>query len=144
MLMMKRFATTLIEIASEALLLGILFVLLVVPAQEMSLSVILVSALPVVVVLFLHGYYFTRPILGMLWNDKFPIVYGACAATLYSIQMYIAFARLKQDMRPEAASKVLPLLLGGAAIVFTCALIGRLQLGKWRRRAGGPGIQENR
>ena len=113
MLMVKRFAITLMEIASEAALVGVLFVLLVVPAQELSLSVILASALPVVVVLFLHGYSFTRPTLWMFWNDKYPVVYGVCAAGLYSIEMYIAFARLQPDMRPEAASKAVPLLLGG-------------------------------
>ena len=38
MLVMKQFAMTLMEIVSEALLIGILFVLLVVPTQEISLG----------------------------------------------------------------------------------------------------------
>ena len=141
--MMKRFAMTLLEIGTEALFLGILFVFLIVPTREMSFSVVLVSALPVILVLFLHGYYLTRPVLGMLWNDKFPTFYGACAAILYSIQMYIAFARLKPDMRPEAVNKALPLLLGGAAIVFASALVGRLQLGKWIKRIGRSNTNES-
>ena len=142
MLVMKQFAMTLMEIVSEALLIGILFVLLVVPTQEISSGVILVSALPVIVVLFLYGYYFTRPILGILWKRDLPIAYGACASALYLIQMYIAFARLKPDMRSEAASKALPLLLGGAAIVFVCAVIGRLLLRRWRRRTFGPSASD--
>ena len=142
MLMKWRFTMTIIEMGSEAVLLGIFFALLVVPTREMSWLVLCVSALPVIFVLFFHGYYVTRPILGTLWKNPRPAAYGASAAVLYVIHMYIAIALSKSDLTPEAASKALPLLLGGAAIVFVCALIGRLQLRNWRRRSRGPGAQD--
>lgn len=98
---------------------------------------ILFSSAPVFLVLLLNGYYFTRPLLGLVWKDGHPALYGALAAGLYVIQMYIGYVRLRPDVIPEAAAKVFPWLLGGASIVFFCAVIGRLQLRKWNRRTIG-------
>lgn len=125
MLMTKRIAELLCELITEAFLVGSLFGFLVIPKQMNSFGAVLASALPVILVLFLNGYYFTRPIIGFLWGGKRAGLYACISAALFGLHMYIGFARLKPDMTPEAIGKAVFFLLGGSGIVFCCALLGK-------------------
>jgi hypothetical protein len=130
----KRVTIVLLEMLAEALLLGVLFCLLLGAWKEAPASVWLIAALPVVYVLFFHGYYFTRPLLGLVWKTGPSWQYAAIAALLFLVHMGVAIARFGQhDFTPEARRATTPFLLGGAVVVFCCALAGRFLLRKWTR-----------
>jgi hypothetical protein len=78
----------------------------------------------VIYVLFVYGYYFTRPLLGLLWRGDASI-YAFLAAALFVFHMFIGYYRLQPDMTPHARTVALPFFVGGAAIVFLCARFGR-------------------
>jgi hypothetical protein len=128
--MIRRGAETLCELLAETTLLGFLFGMLIIPGQMSSLTALAASALPVVVVLYLHGYYLTRPIAGLLWKKNNPWLYAVVSASLFAIHISVGFARLRPDMAPEAASKFPVFLVCGACIVFCCAAVGKSMLAK--------------
>jgi hypothetical protein len=131
----KRAAVWIIEILVEALLLGCLLGVLV--SSEIGLSYgVLGSVLALPVVLFLHGYYFTRLLAGVVWRSRGQWTYPAVAATLFVIHTHIVFVRLGPDMSTFGKAKELPFLLGGACIVFACALAGNWGLRKWTQSGG--------
>jgi hypothetical protein len=122
----------LLELIVEALLLGALLGLLLVPK---SFGAIAFGSLPVILVLFLHGYYFTRPMLGLLGNRIRSWLYASIAAVLFTIHMGIGYARLRPDMSQVPTRVVVAFFAGGASIVFTCGFVGRRWLvGKAYRR----------
>ncbi len=121
-----------LEVATEALVLGCFLGVLV--SSRISLSAGLVgSVLAVPVVLFFHWYYLTRVLAASFRRIK-PALYPAVAATLFVIHMHVAFVRLKPDMSSFGKELELPFLVGGAAIVFACALTGNWFLQKWANR----------
>ena len=128
------FAITLAEIVSETALLAGLFGVLTVPELMNTGGAALGAVLSVVVVLFLHGYYLTRPICGILWTGDRPWLYAAVVALLFIAHAAIAFFRLKPSLTPEAVQKAPLFLLVGSVAVFSCAWIGRRQLRRWARQ----------
>ena len=82
------------------------------------------SVLAVPVVLFLHWYYLSRVLVGIAWRSRYPWLYPAMAAAAFVAHMHFAVARSKSDLTPFAQAKELPFLVGGACIVFACALGG--------------------
>jgi hypothetical protein len=143
-LSIKRLAMTLIEVLLESLLLGTLFCLLVAPTQYNSLLATVISPLPVILVLFLYGYYFTRPLVGLFWRPDPAWAYALRAAALFAVHMGIAIVRLRPDISPEARSVTIPFLIGGTAIVFCCAWFGSRLLLRWinprRRTPDSPAL----
>jgi hypothetical protein len=130
----KRALIVLLEMLAEALLLGVLFDVLLLFGTKDFLPGLMVSALPVVFVLCFHGYYFTRPLLGLLWKSGPSWHYAAIAVLLLTAHMGVAIVRFSHDnITPEARRAFAPFLIGGAAIVFCCAFAGRLLLLKWSR-----------
>jgi hypothetical protein len=121
-----RIGVVLLELIGEALLLGVLFGLLVAPK---NLPLLVLGALPVILVLFLNGYYFTRPILGFLWTGARPWLYASIASALFTVHMYIGFAALRPDMSQVSTGVVVTFFVGGASIVFSCAFVGE----RWLR-----------
>lgn len=74
--------------------------------------------------LFLNGYYFTRVLAGMIFRSVGRWLYPALAATLFAIHMYVTFVRMKPGLNALGKALEPPLLVGGACIVFACALGG--------------------
>lgn len=129
---LKRVVVGLIEILAEALLLGCLLGVLV--SSEIGLLYgVIGSVLAVPVVLFLHWYYLSRVLVGIAWRSRYPWLYPAMAAAAFVAHMHFAVARSKSDLTPFAQAKELPFLVGGACIVFACALGGNWLLRKWTR-----------
>ena len=134
--MFRRLAITFFEMVSEAIFLGILFGLLLLPGQELpglklSIGVLLISPAPVILVLCLWGYYFTRPIFGLLGRVVPTWVYCAISAALFALHMSFAIVRLRADISPAARAVTMPFLVGGTVIVFCCALCGDRLLRRW-------------
>jgi hypothetical protein len=90
-----------------------------------------VGALAVGTVLFLHGYYLTTALFGVVWRSQRSWVYPAMAAILFVIHTHIAFVRGKPDTSAEFQAAEIPFLVGGACIVFACASAGNWCLRKW-------------
>ena len=119
-----------IEVFAEGLLFGCLLGALV-SSQIGLLYGVIGSALAVPVVLFLHGYYLTRVLAGVVWRSRRPWLYPVIAATLFVIHTHIVFVRLKPDMSYLGKTTEAPFLVGGACIVFACAFGGNWFLRKW-------------
>lgn len=128
---LKRLIAWVLEILAEALLLGILLAALLFPNFVRLISGIWALAFAVVVVLFLHGYYLTRALIGVVWRSQNKWLYPALAAALFVAHMHIAIVRSKSDLTPFAQATELPFLTGGACIVFACAFVGGWVLRKW-------------
>ena len=118
---LARIGIVLAELVAEALLLGVLFGILLVPTHIGAWAV---GSLPIALVLYLHGYYLTRPALGIVWKSTKVWPYGLSVAALFAIHMGVGYARLRPDMMQVKLWVVITFFAGGAAIVFACALIG--------------------
>ncbi len=133
---LKRLVVWSLESLAEAFLLGGLMGALLLPNFMSLLSGVWAGAFAVCVVLFLHGYYLTRVLAGVVWRSQRSWVYPAIAAALFVTHMNIAVVRLKPDMTPVARAAELPFLVGGGCIVFACAFAGNWILGRWTRSDG--------
>jgi uncharacterized membrane-anchored protein len=134
----KRIVVWLMEVLTEAFLLGTLLGALLFPNFTSLISGVWALAFAVGVVLFLHWYYLTRALFGVAWRSQRPWVYPAIAATLFVTHMHIAVVRSKSDLTPFAQATELPFLAGGACIVFACTFVGGWLLRKWTQ-AGSNG-----
>lgn len=133
----KRLGATLLEVAAEAILWGCLMGVLTVNQGEQFLYVLMGSILALPVVLFLHGYYLTRVLVGIVLRGGSRWFYPAIASTLFAIHMYVVYVRLKPDMSSLGQAVGPPFIVGGACIVFACALGGNWLLRK------GPALGGN-
>jgi hypothetical protein len=131
MQVLKRIAVVLLELVVEALALGILFGLLLAPEELNSFYTIVTACAPVVLVLFLDGYYLTRPLLGIFWKGTRPWLYAAIAAALFALHSSLAFLVLKSDIGTGIFGKEVIFVAGGVAIVFGCAFAGRNVYLRW-------------
>ncbi len=139
----KRVVVLSIELIGEAVLLGCWLGVLV--AGEIGLLYGVVgSALSVPVVLFLHGYYFTRTLARIALRIPTRWLYPTIAAVLFVAHMYFAIARAKRDLTPFAQGIEVPFLAGGAWVVFACAYGGDWLLGMWVRRGSRQSAQKHR
>lgn len=129
-MILARIFVVISELVAEIILLGLLLALVLAPTNLGAASV---GSLPVILVLFLNGYYFTRPVLGLVWRSARRWPYGLIAAALFTIHMSVGYARLKPDMTQVGVWAVLTFFIGGATIVFVCAVSGHLWLA---RKAG--------
>ena len=139
----KRFTVWLLETLLTTLLFGVLFGALLSPDLSTFIGLlpgVWVLALGVGTILFLHGYYLTTALAGVVWRSQKLWLYPAIAATLFGIHTHIVFFRLKPDLSSSGRAAEFPFLAGGACIVFACALGGNWLLRKWAQiRASGPG-----
>jgi hypothetical protein len=133
-MLIRRLGITALELLAEAIFLGLLFGLLLAPSNFNALAV---GSLPVVLMLFLHGYYFTRPLVGLLWKRGNYWIYGLIASILFIGHMGIGYARLRPDMRQVSSWIVVTFFVVGCAIVFVCAVMGHRWLIHSRNLAGG-------
>jgi hypothetical protein len=85
----------------------------------------------VAVLLFMHGYYITTAIFGVLWRSKRPWVYPAITAALFALHTHIIFLRGKPDFTREARAMEFPLVLGGVVVVLMCSFAGNEALKHW-------------
>jgi hypothetical protein len=149
MLFLKRVAVWLVEQLPEAFLLGCLLAALVlrIAGQHAglfpkgikdSLQVVSVLGVAVATILFMHGYYATKAVFGVLFRSNRPWLYPVIAAALFVIHCHITFLRAKPDLTPEARNMELPFVVAGACIVFTCAFAGGWFLRKWTRAESLP------
>lgn len=127
----RRITALSFELSIEAFLLGTFLGALVLPHFIRLIAGIWALALAVAVVLFLHGYYLTRALFGVAWRSETRWAYPVLAASLFVLHMHFAFVRLKPDMSPMGRATELPFLVGGACIVFACALAGDWLLRRW-------------
>ncbi len=134
----KRLVATVLEIAAEVILWGLLMGVLIANGVDPFLYGVLGSILALPVVLFLHGYYFTRILAGVVGRNGRIWFYPAIAAILFLIHMYVVFARLKPDMSSLGKATQAPFLVGGAGIVFACAHCGNWLLRRWTRTKSNP------
>jgi len=139
---LKRVLVWVLEVLAEALLLGTLLGVLLFPNIVHLIPGLWALGLAVGVVLFLHGYYLTRALVGVAWRSRRPWLYPAIAASLFVAHMHFAVIRLKPDMTPVARGTEPPFLAGGACIVFACAFAGNWLLRKWTHTSSnGPSPQ---
>jgi hypothetical protein len=132
--MVKPILIWITEIVAEALLSGCFFGVLL--SSQIGLLYGVMGGLIVLPwVLLLHWYYLTRALAAAVRSIR-PQLYPGVAATLFVIHMHIAFVRLEPDMSSLGKAMELPLVAGGACIVFACALAGNWLLRKWAKRAG--------
>ncbi len=138
MLILKRLAVWSLERLVEVCLLGGLFgCLLSLSSVDKSLMLrdslagFWVFGLVVAYVLFVHGYYVTTAFFGVIWRSAKTWVYPTMIAALFVFHTHIVFMRLGSDLTPEARAMEFPFALGGAGIVFSCAVAGSGVLNRW-------------
>jgi hypothetical protein len=136
MLILKRLAVWSLERLVEVCLLGGLFgCLLLLSSGDKSLRGSIagfwVFGLVLAFVLFVHGYYVTTAFFGVIWRSGKTWVYPTITPALFVFHAHIAFMRGGADLTPEARAIELPFALGGAGIVFFCALAGSRVLNRW-------------
>ena len=120
--MIKGIVVWLTEVVAEALLLSCLFGALL-SSQVGLLYGVIGGMLVVPVVLFLNSYYLTRALAAAVRSMR-PQLYPVIAAALFGIHMHVAFAGFTPGMNSKGKALELPLVAGGACIVFACALGG--------------------
>jgi len=139
MVALKRVTVWLLERLVEACMLGALFTVLIVRNSDIALrsgygnllAEVWTFSVVLAVLLFMHGYYFTTAVFGVLWRSTKPWVYPAITVALFALHMHIIFLRGKQDFTLEAMAMELPMLVGGALIVFVCSFSGNQALKSW-------------
>jgi hypothetical protein len=149
-LIFKRLTVWSLERLIEVCLLGGLFGYVVsISAKDPSLSVrnalstFWVYGVVVAVFLFLHGYYVTTAVFGVMWRSANAWMYPAITSALFVLHTHIIFMRLGPDSTPGGAALELPFALGGAGIVFLCALAGGRILNKWTNTRSEPNAYLN-
>ena len=142
--LLERVVVTLMEVTAEVVLLGCLIGALTANQGERLLYVVLGSLVALPVVLFLHGYYFTRVLAGVLLRSGKRWLYPAIAATLFVIHTYVIFVRLKPDMSALGKAVEAPFLAGGACVAFACAFAVNWLFRKWTKTgSNGPELQHH-
>ena len=136
---LSRLIVWLLEIVAETLLIGALLGMLLFPDITSALRSIVASVLAVGLLLFLHGYYLTVGILGVVWRNRRAWSYPGIAAALFVAHMHVAISRSKSDLTLVARTAEIPFLLGGASIVFLCTCVGNWCLRKWSTRGSKSG-----
>jgi hypothetical protein len=133
------------EALAAAFLLGVLFGVLSVPDLKTFVTLlpaVWALAFGVGGILFLHGYYVTTALAGVVWRSQRLWLYPAIAATLFVVHSSIVFFRL-QPLSSSGRAAALPFLVCGASIVFVCSFIGNLILRKWIRPKASSNLQEH-
>jgi hypothetical protein len=128
---LKRLAVWLLEALAGAFLLGGLLGALSLPNFLKLLPGVWALGLGVAAILFIHGYYLTTALFGVVWRSEKIWLYPAIAAALFVIHVHVAFVRLKPDISSQGKATELPFLAGGACIVAGCAFVGNWLLRKW-------------
>jgi hypothetical protein len=134
MRILKRAVVWLIEALAAALLLGALLGALSSPDLSTFVGLlpgVWALAFGVGAVLFLHGYYLTTALVGVVWRSPRPWLYPTMAATLFAIHTHIVFVRLRPDISSAGRATELPFETAGACAVFGCAFVGNLCLRRW-------------
>jgi hypothetical protein len=134
---LKRILVLLLELVTEALLLGFLLGVLV-SSQTGFLYGAVGSVLAVPVLLFLHGYYLTRACVGLAWRSQEGFLYPAVSAAVFVTHMYIALERSKADLSKFALGIEPWFLVGGACSVFACASGSNWLLRRCRQSRNEP------
>jgi hypothetical protein len=80
-----------------------------------------------------HGYYVTTAFFGVIWRSTKPLVYPTISLSLFVVHTHIVFMRMGPDFTPEGRAMELPFAMGGAGIVFLCAVFGSGILNKWKQ-----------
>ncbi len=141
-LILKRLAVWLGEALVTTLLFGALFGALSSNDVGTVFSIlpgVWALGLGVGAILFLHGYYLTTALAGVVWRSRKLWLYPMIAATLFVIHTHIVFFRLKPDLSSSGRAAELPFLIGGACIAFLCAFAGNVVLRKWSQTgSSGP------
>lgn len=135
-LILKRLTVWLLEAFFSTLLFGVLFGALSAPDMSTFASILPGSwalAFGVGAILFLHGYYVTTALAGVVWRSQKAWLYPTIAAALFVIHTHIVFFRLKPDLSASGRAAELPFLVGGACVAFACAFGGNWLLRKWRQ-----------
>lgn len=133
MVILKRLAVWLLERSGEALFLGILFGYLLLHNLKTLFPDALKFGVIVAVVLFMHGYYATTALAGVVFRSRRWWLYPAIAAALLVIHTCLIFLHGDTDLTPEMRAAELPFVLIGACIVFACSLAGGRVLERWVR-----------
>jgi hypothetical protein len=131
----KRLVATLLEIATEAIFWGCLLGALIANGVDPAWYGVLGSILALPVVLFLHGYYVTRVLAGVVLRRGNRWLYPAIVSTLFAAHTYVVFVRLKPDMSALGNAVGPPFIAGGVCVVFACAVVGDWLLRKWIQSA---------
>jgi hypothetical protein len=134
----KRLAITLLEVTVEVILMGLLLGGLSVNQSEPIMYIVMGSILALPVMLFLHGYYVTRIVAGIIARKAGRMVYPAIASALFVIHMYVTFVRMKPGLNAFGTAIGPPFIVGGACFVFPCAVAGDWLLRKWTSLGRSP------
>jgi hypothetical protein len=140
-LIFKRLAVWLLEALATTLLLGVLFGALSSPNLKTFISLlpgVWALAVGVGAILFLHGYYLTTALAGVIWRSQRLWLYPVIAATLLVIHTHIVFFRLGSDLSSSGRAAELPFLGGGVCIVLACTVGGNWLLRQWTWKGNGP------
>jgi hypothetical protein len=105
---LKRLTVWVLEALFTAVLLGGLLAALSSPDLSTFISVlpgVWALAFGVGAILFLHGYYLTTVLAGVVWRSQKLWLYPTIAATLFLIHTDIVFLRLKPDLSSSAEQR---------------------------------------
>jgi hypothetical protein len=125
---LQRLLVWLVERLLEAFFLGCWAAYLL----HLNWSASWVLPLVLVVLLFMHGYYFTTAFFGVVWRPS-GWHYPAIMAAVFVIHGWICSARFAHDLSPETRSIELPFVLGGACLASAFSFAGERVLNRWRR-----------
>jgi hypothetical protein len=130
MLIIKRLLLLLIELLTEALFLG--SVMGVLTAHSIGVkNGLLGSLIAVPVILGLHGYYISRVAATVTWTSKAKFLYPITASLAFFAHVLFIVSTGRSDLSPQARALMIPFLISGTIIVFSCALIGNRIAKKW-------------
>jgi len=140
-LIFKRLAVWILEAIATTVLLGVLFGALSSPDLNAFIRLlpgVWALAIGVGAILFLHGYYLTTALAGVVWRSQKLWLYPAVTATLFVIHTHVVFFRLGPDLSSSGRAAELPFLAGGVCIVLVSAFGGNWLLRNWTRSSENP------
>lgn len=137
---LKRLVVWLVEVAIEALSLG-LFLVVIFGHDPHSLGKdVLFFAVAIAWMFFMTGYLLTTAISRVLWKHSRLWTYPVLAMALFLIHFEILSAGVGGAFAP---SDRLRIRLAGAFIVFACTFAGSWAIRLWARRVPIPLSAEN-
>ncbi|HEY3458816.1 MAG TPA: hypothetical protein VGK64_29805, partial [Bryobacteraceae bacterium] len=80
----------------------------------------------------------TTAFFGVIWRSTKVWMYPTITPALFVLHTHIIFLRAGSDFTTEARAMELPFALGGAGIVFFCALAGSRILSRWTNARSEP------
>jgi intracellular septation protein A len=123
------------ELASEALLLGVVLALLLGHDQHAFWKDVLIYSSGISLLFFSTGYLLTTIIVRAFWKGRRSWLYPAIATALFFIHFEIMNVGVGGAFEPSTRVRV---RVAGAIVVFACTLVGTVVLRRWTATVSEP------